>query len=1275
MGKAPKVFCSHRQVDKPAVEAFARRLRERGIDAWLDKWEIQPGDDCVQGINKGLADYDVGLVFFSSAPWPGKWFDAEVSTLTLFRVEEGRRLIPVMIDADVPLPPLLKRYARRGTDDFEQIVDAILGHDRKPPLGPIATRPRCLRFTLRLSRDAAGDVCVEALRDGVIVASQAGVVIGPALHHSFEEFVREHLKEAPRDATQRPTPLRAHDPPTPGERLGQTLCPGDAGAALGEALRAVNTSCTLDLCFESAYPELLTLPFETLRIDGREPALLPGVSVRRRVAGAPAHAWAAVPSPLKILVAVGAPDEGKTQNSVLDLEHELQCILDAVEPRAYQGNAEVRFLEIGHPQQIHKALQRDAYHVLHLSGHGGPGRIELEDEDGAPVIVTARELAGHLQGAHRNVPLVFLSSCFGAMPGAEAGAMATELVRAGVPFVVAMQAAVTDRYASALAKAFYAALAEREHPQPAQALAAARQALEQARRDALARGAPGAQTQDEHATATLYCASDDAPLVDFAAPREPLSTPPVHQAVGPMPNLRLGDLVGRRQELREVLRVLRDHEASLAERGLMSGVVLTGIGGVGKSSVAGRAMARLQEEGWAVATVVGRLALGALCAAVAAALHQHAPPDVAADARSLADNDLDDKSRLDLLCGLLQRARLLLVLDNFEDNLAPGGLAFLDDAVRDLLGQLAARAQHGRLLVTCRYPLPGLEDELHHQPVPPLSPAEVRKLLWRLESLKGLDRADVAEVMRHVGGHPRMLEFLDGLLRHGAARLPDVKRRLREAASALGIDLKATPANLSEALHHTVLLGARTVFLDELLALARVQGDEEALRQLAVSALPMSAADLAKALTGVPASRPQVEAMVLRLERLVSLSLATPVPEGHWVHRWTAEALIQTASPQEQTDRCRRAGKFRLTRRTGQGIDYADICEATHNFLEASDFDHAGELACKVGRFHIERQQTIGAVAWASEVLQRLPTTSANWAPLADIEAQGSLRLGLRDRALARTREIAEVSEQLAQQSPGQPDYQRNLAVSCERLGDLMRTLGQGREVRELYEKARAIKERLADANPGQSDYQRELSVSYSKLGDLMSSLGESEQAREFIEKDLAIAQHLAEAKPGNTGYQRDLSVSYNKLGDLTRVLGRNEQAREYFEKALAIRMRLTEAEPGRPDHQRDLSLSFERLGALMSITGQPEQGRELVEKSLAIRRQLAEAEPDRADYQRDLCVSLGRCAQSQGVQGLELAIEAVALAHQLRDSGRLSPADAGLIDYLEAMVESLSKS
>jgi len=47
----PKVFISHASEDKDRfVLAFAEKLRARGIDAWLDKWEMYPGDSLVEKI-------------------------------------------------------------------------------------------------------------------------------------------------------------------------------------------------------------------------------------------------------------------------------------------------------------------------------------------------------------------------------------------------------------------------------------------------------------------------------------------------------------------------------------------------------------------------------------------------------------------------------------------------------------------------------------------------------------------------------------------------------------------------------------------------------------------------------------------------------------------------------------------------------------------------------------------------------------------------------------------------------------------------------------------------------------------------------------------------------------------------------------------------------------------------------------------------------------------------------------------------------------------------
>ena len=67
------VFISHSSKDKPAVEELARQLRERGIDAWLDKWMIGPGDDIVARINDGLEQAGAGLIVFSAHSRENRW--------------------------------------------------------------------------------------------------------------------------------------------------------------------------------------------------------------------------------------------------------------------------------------------------------------------------------------------------------------------------------------------------------------------------------------------------------------------------------------------------------------------------------------------------------------------------------------------------------------------------------------------------------------------------------------------------------------------------------------------------------------------------------------------------------------------------------------------------------------------------------------------------------------------------------------------------------------------------------------------------------------------------------------------------------------------------------------------------------------------------------------------------------------------------------------------------------------------------------------------------
>ena len=131
-----------------------------------------------------------------------------------------------------------------------------------------------------------------------------------------------------------------------------------------------------------------------------------------------------------------------------------------------------------------------------------------------------------------------------------------------------------------------------------------------------------------------------------------------------------------------------------------------------------------------------------------------------------------------------------MVFDDFEQNLSTGGDAFLDPAIDEAISSLADAAGPGALLVTCRYPLPGPDRFLVPVPVPPLSPAELRRLFLRLPALRDLGTEDRRLLIRTIGGHPRLIQFTDALLRGGRSSLMPVQVKLRDLAQRHGLRLR-----------------------------------------------------------------------------------------------------------------------------------------------------------------------------------------------------------------------------------------------------------------------------------------------------------------------------------------------------------------------------------------------------------------------------------------------------------------------------------------------------
>src|SRR5215467_7125215 len=118
----PRVFCSHRSVDKARVQAIAEQLEAAGIDSWWDGWEINPGDNCVARLDEGLHTCAAGLIFLSRDTLDSNWVQHEISTLIHKAVEDGILLFPVRLDPDMPLPALFCPYSRLGATQTDALI-------------------------------------------------------------------------------------------------------------------------------------------------------------------------------------------------------------------------------------------------------------------------------------------------------------------------------------------------------------------------------------------------------------------------------------------------------------------------------------------------------------------------------------------------------------------------------------------------------------------------------------------------------------------------------------------------------------------------------------------------------------------------------------------------------------------------------------------------------------------------------------------------------------------------------------------------------------------------------------------------------------------------------------------------------------------------------------------------------------------------------------------------------------------------------------------------
>lgn len=258
-----------------------------------------------------------------------------------------------------------------------------------------------------------------------------------------------------------------------GAALMAWLFRGQVRELYRSSLASLNAEDGLRIRLRFEPPELHTLPWECcydaeqgvyLALDPRTPMVryLQGAFARSRLADAGLRVLVTIASPRGLPPLKTAEEYARIEGALGELGGRVQVSR-----------------RVATVDDIQDAL-RQGPNLLHFIGHGGfdaaiGGYLVLEDDQGASYAVAAEVLAGLLRGS--SVRLAVLNACESARtdPQESFAGVASQLVRAGLPAVIAMQTYAPDESAEQFSRAFYGALAD-DWPVDA-AVTAARQAL------------------------------------------------------------------------------------------------------------------------------------------------------------------------------------------------------------------------------------------------------------------------------------------------------------------------------------------------------------------------------------------------------------------------------------------------------------------------------------------------------------------------------------------------------------------------------------------------------------------------------------------------------------------------------------------------------------------------------------------------------------------------------------------------------------------------------
>jgi len=461
--------------------------------------------------------------------------------------------------------------------------------------------------------------------------------------------------------------------------------------------------------------------------------------------------------PLNLLFMASSPKEFESELRELDYEAEEAEILEATKRTPVNLRVEESgcLKELEYVVNEYKPGEIDVFHLTgHATDKNGKSYFLTEDEYGDCVYSDSANIYDTLKFSFPS--LIFLCGCrTGFSSDGVVPSMAEELLNMGATAVLGWGEKVRDTEASAASSQFYRELSQ--GITITQALSSTYQVLIKQ------------EARDWHKLRLYIAARLPQELVTTlnTRGRKQLPLPTISQEWRDderrLRVARREEFVGRRRQMQNCLRTLKTDDEKI-------GVLIYGMGGWGKSSIASRLWDRLPEhekilwwrqidESYLINKLLSKLIKPEL---------QEIRSFLAA-----SDESLDFKLTY-LFSQLLELGErpFILIFDDFEWNLEPReGRYILKVEASLILGALVQAIQEtgtkNRIIITCRYDFDcDLLDFFYKQGLKPLKDVELIKKLSRLKHFSSDRISDklLKRALNLADGNPRLLEFLDEVL-------------------------------------------------------------------------------------------------------------------------------------------------------------------------------------------------------------------------------------------------------------------------------------------------------------------------------------------------------------------------------------------------------------------------------------------------------------------------------------------------------------------------------